>query len=367
VKHYSQRIVAIVATSDSKGYWLVAATGGTFRYGDALRLATLSTSAAGSPIVGVATTSDGYGAWTAQRNGIVLRSGTAPKRGTLSKAQRTSLITAITAMPIDTRSSLQYPSGTYGYDISWPQCKGSTSSTAATLPGQPSYPDGTTAYTVAVVGVDGWGTGANNPCLSAEVNWAKRAKRIGAAPYELYMFLNSPSSSDTIDQSGPAGTCSNLASSERASCRAYNYGYNAAHLALRYAASEGASSSLWWLDIENDTCGEYWSCNRTLNSRTIQGAIDFLRSEKITVGVYSTSVQWKGITGGYVPTGVQIPIWVAGAYWTSPPYPSSYHYWSTSTLTPYCGSTYSFAHGKTWLLQETPGSNNYPFDPDYAC
>ena len=87
----------------------------------------------------------------------------------------------------------------------------------------------------------------------------------------------------------------------------------------------------------------------------------------MTAGIYSTQVQYKGITGGYVPSGPQIPIWVAGAYWTSPPYPASYGYGSPSVLAPYCSAKYAFAGGKTWLLQETPGPNNYPFDPDYAC
>jgi len=78
-------------------------------------------------------------------------------------------------------------------------------------------------------------------------------------------------------------------------------------------------------------------------------------------------VQYGNITGNYVPTGKQIPIWIAGAYWTTPPYPTGNHYPGPSVLSVYCGATYRFAGGKPWLLQETPGPNNYPFDPDYAC
>ena len=36
-------------------------------------------------------------------------------------------------------------------------------------------------------------------------------------------------------------------------------------------------------------------------------------------------------------------------------------------LAAYCGAKYAFAGGATWILQETPGPNDYPFDPDYAC
>ena len=185
-------------------------------------------------------------------------------------------------------------------------------------------------------------------------------------PYDLYIFLNSPSLSDTIDLKGPAGTCARFRAARQ----------DLPRLQLRLQLGEdrqavrrlsGAASPMWWLDIENDLCGQYWSCHPALNARTIQGALDFLHTHKLTVGIYSTSIQWQGITGGYVPHGPQVPIWVAGAFWTSPPYPANYDYSPALEAAPYCGGQYGFAGGKTWLLQETPGPNNYPFDPDYSC
>jgi hypothetical protein len=357
----------MAATPDGGGYWLADANGTVFSFGDAVQLASFPAVRATSPVVGLAVTPDGSGDWMAEQNGTVLSFGTAGAHGALRDALATSPVTSIAAMPIAAVSSPQYPAGSFGYDINWPQCAGTGSSQTVALPGPPSYPSGTIDYTVAVVGVDGWAVGKYNPCLQAEVRWAAKAQGTGGAPYDLYMFLNSPTSSDTIDQQGPAGTCSQLSATSQPGCLAYNYGYNAAQAAVEYASSEGAASPVWWLDIENDLCGQYWSCNQLLNSATIQGALDFLRSQKLTAGIYSTSVQYQGITGGYVPSGPQIPIWVAGAYWTSPPYPSSFGYSPPSALAPYCGAKYSFAGGDTWLLQETPGPNDYPFDPDYAC
>ena len=320
-------IVAMAATPDGDGYWLADANGTVFSFGDAAHLATFAPVRATSPVVGLAVTPDGSGDWMAEQNGTVLNFGTATAHGALTGALATSPVTSIAAMPVAAVSPLQYPSGSFGYDINWPQCAGPGSSQTGALPGPPSYPSGTIDYTVAIVGVDGWAVGKDNPCLQAEVRWAAQAQGTGGAPYDLYMFLNSPSSADTIDQQGPAGTCAGLSVSSQPACLAYNYGYNTAQSAVEYAASQGASSQVWWLDIENDLCGQYWSCNQMLNSLTVQGALDFLHSLKLTAGIYSTSVQWKGITGGYVPTGPQVPIWVAGAYWTSPPYPSSYGYW----------------------------------------
>ena len=362
-----QLISAMAAMPDGDGYWLAEANGNVLRFGDAVHLATFYPAKVTSPVVGLAVTPDGTGDWMAERNGTVLSFGTATAHGALKGRAASSPVTSIAAMPVAPPPSLQYPHGSFGYDINWPQCAASGSSQTVALPGPPSYPSGTIDYSVAVVGVDGWAVGKYNPCLQAEARWAAKAQGTGGAPYDLYMFLNSPSSYDTIDEQGPAGTCSQLSAATQPGCFAYNYGYNAAQAAVDYANSQSASSPVWWLDVENDTCGQYWSCNQALNSATIQGAIDFLHARRLTAGIYSTLLQYQGITGGYVPPGPQIPIWVAGAYWTSPPYPSSFDYYPPAVLAPYCGTKYAFAGGDTWLLQETPGPNNYPFDPDYAC
>ena len=365
--HLASPVVAMAVTPDGRGYWLAEAGGAVFAFGDAETLPPATTVKPTSPAVGMAVTGNGSGAWLAESNGTVLPLGTATAHRSAS-VPPASRVVSIAAMPAVAGSSyLRYPKGSFGYDINWPQCAGPRSPRTVPLPGPPNHPSGTVDFTVAVVGVDGWAIGSQNPCLRAEVQWAEKARKPKGSPYDLYIFLNSPSSSDTIDLKGPAGTCARFSGTRQESCLAYNYGYNSARIARQYAVSQGAASPMWWLDIENDLCGQYWSCHPALNARTIQGALDFLHAHKLTVGIYSTSVQWQGITGGYVPHGPQVPIWVAGAFWTSPPYPANYDYYPPSKLAPYCGGQYGFAGGKTWLLQETPGPNNYPFDPDYAC
>ncbi len=373
-------IVGMAATSDSRGYWLVNSAGDVYPFGDAGPAVAPPSGLTGT-VVGVAAAPGGAGYWAVSSTGTVIAGGTS-SRGGLSGESGPLAITAMAAtrLPSSIQSFTGYPTGAIGYDVNWPQCKSSDPSAAGALPGPPSYVAGSMAYAVAVVGVDGWAVGSYNPCLAAEATWASKAKVAGTMtvpPYELYLFLNSPASNSTIDKTGPAGTCANLAASARPACLAYNYGYNAALDAVSYASGKGAQAKIWWLDIENDACatgewnnagaGEWWSCNKALNDRTIQGAINALRHQGRTVGIYSTAVQWRGITGGYTPLGAQVLLWIAGAYWTSPPYPSSYHYYSTSHLAAWCQGSYNFAGGRPVLLQETPGSNGYPFDPDYAC
>jgi len=166
----------MAATPDDGGYWLADANGTVFSFGDAVRLASFPAVRAASPVVGLAVTPDGSGDWMAEQNGTVLTFGTATARGTLMSALATSPVTSIAAMPVATVSPLQYPAGSYGYDINWPQCAGTGRSQTVALPGPPSYPSGTIDYTVAVVGVDGWAVGSYNPCLQAEVSWAARPR-----------------------------------------------------------------------------------------------------------------------------------------------------------------------------------------------
>jgi hypothetical protein len=190
---------------------------------------------------------------------------------------------------------LPYPAGGGGFDISWPQC------------GKP-YP--ARPFNVAVVGVNDGHAFSVNPCLASEARWAGRN-------LQLYANVNSPPAADATDAAGPAGRCP----PNGLHCLAYNFGYNGAAAALVVAASQGAQSSAWWLDVETGgSCAPgiptgnagYWSCAPSLNSATIQGAIDLLRSHHLTVGVYTTAYQWQIVTGGYVPNGGTVPMWIAG-------------------------------------------------------
>ena len=215
-----------------------------------------------------------------------------------------------------------YTGGAHGYDVSWPQC-------SAPLPAQP--------YDFGIAGVTGGRAFRNNICLAAEYAWASRAP---GSP-TLYMNLNYPAGTTGGNgMTGPAGNCSK----RDKACQAYNYGYNAAKDAYLYAASQGASGAVWWLDIET---GNTWSKTTDLNARVIQGAIDYLRPNA-TVGIYSTRYQWGQIAGGFSPG---LPTWIAGAS-------------NLSGAQNLCLNQLAwFAGGSPWLTQ-------YPvngFTADYAC
>ena len=216
-----------------------------------------------------------------------------------------------------------YPTGSTGYDVSWPQC-------GATLPAQP--------FGFAIVGATGGRAFYTNPCLRQQFDWAEAGTD---APAALYMNLNYPAGTTAGNgMDGPLGRCSK----RDKDCQAYNYGANAAKFAVDYAAQQGASAQTWWLDIETSNT---WSKKTALNARVVEGATDYLEGQGLTVGVYSTAFQWQKIVGSYAPG---LPNWVAGAA-------------NLSGARAMCGPAYAFGGGSVWLTQYVAGG----FDNNYAC
>ncbi|MCL5948692.1 MAG: hypothetical protein M1420_05985 [Actinobacteria bacterium] len=331
-------IVAIKSTPDGKGYWLTTAGGQVIAFGDAQAQGQFNAKLS-APIASMAVTPGGNGYWLAMTNGGLLNFGTAQYGGSAGGILAPGMtVVSVTEGPGDgdPPSRLTYPSGSFGYDISWPQCNNP----------YPSKP-----YTIAIVGVTGGTANSQNPCLASEASWAGYA-------HENYINVNIPSTSGELgDTSGPFGNCPQ--SSGNWYCEAANFGWAAAQQALSFASSSNASSPVWWLDVE--VAGGYtnsfpsngngtWSSNQNINMEVIRGMLLAFKAAGVTPGIYSTYVQWPSIAGTYAPGG---PLWVAGAYDSS---------WQN-----HCSSPYVFAGGSPTLVQGTAGPNNTVFDEDYAC
>jgi len=205
-----------------------------------------------------------------------------------------------------------------GRDVSFPQCGG-------------SLPD----ESVAMFGVLGTNDGrafTKNPCLVAELRWAKRLAR----PPAFYANTGNPGPvrarnwpvGQTEPKTCPATDANSLACS-------YDYGWNAAwasysaatdaaqrlHHVDRSNARRRAANVDWWLDVE--TMNSWQTVDDTPSATTarrdvatIAGEIDALRTAGVhSVGVYSTAFQWNVITGGARVTGStfsEVPQWLAG-------------------------------------------------------
>ncbi|ACU54658.1 SpoIID/LytB domain protein [Acidimicrobium ferrooxidans DSM 10331] len=77
------RVVALVPTPDGKGYWLALANGTVLAFGDATNLGGLPAAPA-SPIVAMLATPDGQGYWLLAADGTVYGFGDAPSYGSLT-------------------------------------------------------------------------------------------------------------------------------------------------------------------------------------------------------------------------------------------------------------------------------------------
>jgi Protein of unknown function (DUF4232) len=73
----NQPIVGMASTPDGGGYWLVAADGGIFTFGDASFFGSAGNIALNQPIVGMASTPDGHGYWLVAADGGIFTFGDA--------------------------------------------------------------------------------------------------------------------------------------------------------------------------------------------------------------------------------------------------------------------------------------------------
>jgi protocatechuate 3,4-dioxygenase beta subunit len=248
-------------------------------------------------------------------------------------------IVSLTVTVLPAHAAAPAPAGSTGYDISWPQCPS-------------SFPAG---GAFGIVGVTNGLAFSANPCLGAEYAWAS------SRPYSAGLYINTGNpETASSNWAGRAGvgprtcTTANLSDPSNVDC-AYNYGWNAATNALNVATTNvGAAARTlpWWLDVE---IANSWNGTLAANSSTVQGYIDYQRSQSTgTVGIYSTGYQWGQITGGYtVPSSTSTPAapdWLAGAS-------------SVSQAAGMCDPANSFSGGPVQLVQY-PSSG---FDGDYVC
>ena len=237
-------------------------------------------------------------------------------------------VAAATAGAFPTASAaVRYPPRTLGNDISFPQCGH-------------DYPTGAA---FGIVGVTGGRAFTGNPCFASEYRWALRAR---AAP-SVYVNVNfAPPTYPSFAAhalEGPAGDCLPAQNP----CTAYNYGWNAAEDAVERARDAGAVPAMWWLDVET---ANYWSDAPALNARVIQAALDLLRSDGDSAGVYSINEMWDRIAGrDFRP---RVPVWYAE---TDPAN-------GARSAPHYCSPAYAFTGGAIWLVQWSDR-----VDHDYAC
>ena len=210
-----------------------------------------------------------------------------------------------------------YTSGTIGVDIGWPNC-------TTTIP----------SVTFGIVGVTNGQGYSTSPCIAQEAKYFSNLS--------LYVNTGWYNKSSHINPTYPK-KCARGDNN----CLAYNYGYNAGLYALNAAQSAGVSSTTWWLDVET---ANTWNKVVVQNQNSLQGEYDALMQSGVTiVGVYSTTAQWKSITGGWQNNW---PSWGATTWTTA------------QQAQTYC-TGHEFTGGTSYLMQYLPANSSV--DYDVAC
>ncbi len=232
----------------------------------------------------------------------------------ITGTQATALAAKPNQGPATLPTGSPYITGQIGTDVSWPNCSASNPKSK-----------------FGIVGVTGGTVYSQNSCLGKEASWYSNPS--------LYANTGWYDQSSHVNPNFPR-----VCVSGDQNCLAYNYGYNAGLDALSYSASAGVSSKTWWLDVES---GNTWNADTAQNQNSLQGERDALvDSGATTVGVYSTTAQWDGITGTWKNGW---PNWGATTWRTA------------KQAKTYC-TGHEFTGGPTYLIQFAGA-----IDQDYAC
>jgi hypothetical protein len=233
-----------------------------------------------------------------------------------------------------------------GNDVSWPQC-------GRTLPSGQAF---------GIVGVNNGLANNFNPCFASQLSWAEASSGGTSMPKAaLYVNTANPAltgswwpTDNTYPMGSPVavparyGTCRH---DDGPAC-AYVYGYAKAYDDVAAVAAGGhhPASYDWWLDVETSNS---WEGSTTSNRADLEGMTDYLDSQGIRVGVYSTAYQWKTIVGAVGAVGTSsldgLPSWIAGAR-------------NLKGAQANCATT-PLTGGKIVVTQYVSGS----FDYDYSC
>jgi hypothetical protein len=317
-------VIGMITGPGGAGYFLVASDGGIFSFGSAPFYGSLGGLTLKNPIVAAAATPTGNGYWFTDSAGLVSNFGSASYFGSAPSALFRPIVGMAEAPGNGAFVGSTYPSGSYGYDISYAQCG--------------NFPGGDHTIGIVQVGQVNGASASNdspNPCLPQEAAWA-------GGGLNLYTYLGYGTS--TTNEPGCNGDTS---------CNAgYQAGLNAYALAL--AANAGSTSIPWWLDVETADAG--WSGNLSENAQFVQGALNALHeTEGIPyVGIYASPGVWNNIVGDYQP---DVPYWMAD-YLPSPSGPGS-----CTDITRWQSKGALLPTGPLEIVQY----DSTQFDDDYAC
>jgi hypothetical protein len=181
-----------------------------------------------------------------------------------------------------------------GRDVSWPNCpKGMGMPSRRTL-GNPMPPP---TSTFVVIGLTNGPAFHPNPCLQAQVDYAK-AHHLWTAAYAVVTYPTR----GQLRRHGATGPEPVVALAGRL----WNTGWAQARRNVSVMRGAGLDSPIIWVDVEPVSPPAPWARNRRANRTVLQGALAYYRATGFDVGFYSTPSMWREIVG---PVRYGLPEW----------------------------------------------------------
>jgi CSLREA domain-containing protein len=149
--HLNEPIVGMAATPDGKGYWLVAADGGVFAFGDAGYFGSMGGKALNQSVVGIASSASGSGYLLAAADGGVFAFGDAAFRGSQGGTRLNRPVTGIASTPSGGYWLVASDGGVFSFDTPFLGSMGGISLNSPVV-GVAATPDGGGYW---LVGADG--------------------------------------------------------------------------------------------------------------------------------------------------------------------------------------------------------------------
>lgn len=172
-----------------------------------------------------------------------------------------------------------------GGDISWPNCPKGMGIPSRPTQGQPMP---SVRADFVVIGLTNGPAFHPNPCLGAQVAWA-RTHHVWTSAYAVATY---PTAAQ-YTRYAPAGPHT----TRHAYGGYWNTGYAQARFNIDNMLSAGLSTPMVWVDVEPVSRPAPWSHSVRHNRAVVEGVIATYRAAGFEVGIYSTRTMWRGIVG----------------------------------------------------------------------
>jgi hypothetical protein len=216
------------------------------------------------------------------------------RRGRLLGIIATLAVCAVTlALPAVSPQPAAAATHLVGGDVSWPNCPKGMGIPSRRSEGQP-MPLSTAKF--VIIGLTNGPAFYVNPCLAAQVTWAKN-RHLWTGAYSMTTYPT-PYQVTRYGASGPHAH-------RYLWGKLWNVGYAQARYNVASLRRAGLTVPFVWVDVE-DYPVRPWSGNAEWNRQVVRGALAGYRALGYRVGVYSTPTQWARVVGTF---RTRLPEW----------------------------------------------------------